>query len=130
MVPLTSPSEISPALPRSTTVSPSSRKVRSLPSASGSGSRPPHVSSIRLPIVPGSAPEIVPEAKRSPGRAVAPLTVAWASCCGNVQYRPRALVRETIVPFSSTSSSMSSAQSPSVRRYSSGSGSWGGAGTR
>ena len=33
------------------------------------------------------------EANRSPGRTAAPLTVAWASICGNVQYRPRAFVR-------------------------------------
>ncbi len=37
------------------------------------------------PRCPASAPEIVPLANRSPGRTAAPLTVAWASCCGNVQ---------------------------------------------
>ena len=43
------------------------------------------VSSIRLPSLPRSAPEIVPEANRSPVRTLAPLTVACASCCGIVQ---------------------------------------------
>ena len=47
-----------------------------------------------------------------PGRTLVPLTVAWASCCGNVQYSPRAFVREITSPLSSTSSAMSSAQSP------------------
>ena len=50
---------------------------------------------------PASGPEIVPQANRSPGRTVAPLTVACASCCGNVQYRPRALPRVTASPLSS-----------------------------
>ena len=50
-------------------------------------------------------------------------TVAWASCCGNVQYSPRAFVRLITSPLSSTSSATSSAQSPSARRYSSGGGS-------
>ena len=36
-------------------------------------------------LAPGSAPEIVPEAKRSPVPIDAPFTVACASCCGIVQ---------------------------------------------
>ena len=46
---------------------------------------PFHVSSIRLPSLPRSAPEIVPEAIRSPVRMLAPFEVACASCCGIVQ---------------------------------------------
>ena len=79
IVPRTAPSSIVPARPRSVTVSPSARK--------------PVPASSRQPWLPGSVPEIVPEANRSPGRTAAPLTVACASCCGNVQYRRRALPR-------------------------------------
>ena len=46
---------------------------------------PFHVSSIRLPSLPRSAPEIVPDAIRSPVRTLAPFDVACASCCGIVQ---------------------------------------------
>ena len=42
-----------------------------------------------------SGPEIVPEASRSPVRSEAPLTVRWAICWATLQYRWRALVRET-----------------------------------
>ena len=81
MRPRTSPS----GSPRSTTSSPSSRNVRSLPSPSRSGSVPFQVSSMRLPSLPRSAPEIVPDAIRSPVRTLAPFEVACASCCGIVQ---------------------------------------------
>jgi hypothetical protein len=79
--PRTSPS----GSPRRTTSSPSSRNVRSLPSSSRTGSAPFRVSSIRLPSLPRSAPEIVPDAITSPARMLAPFTVACASCCGIVQ---------------------------------------------
>ena len=71
IVPDTSPNDTFPAAPRNTTVSPSARNGRP--------------SSISDPSEPGDGPEIVPEANRSPGRTAAPLTVACASCCGNVQ---------------------------------------------
>ena len=87
-----------------------------LPSSSASGSDPFQVSSSSDPSDPRSAPEIVPVANRSPVRIEAPFDVAWASCCGIVQYRCRAFVRDTTLPWSTTSSSMSSAQSPAARR--------------
>ena len=49
------------------------------------GSAPFQVSSIRLPSLPRSPPEIVPDAIRSPVRMLAPFEVACASCCGIVQ---------------------------------------------
>ncbi len=85
IVPATSPSSTSPARPRSTTVSPSSRNVLVLPSPSMIGCAPLRVSSISEPSLPGSGPEIVPDANRSPVRSDAPFTVACASCCGIVQ---------------------------------------------
>ena len=66
----------SPARPRSTTSSPSSRNVRSEPSSRRTGRSPFHVSSMSEPSDPCSAPEIVPDAKRSPVRIEAPFTVA------------------------------------------------------
>ena len=36
-----------------------------------------------------AGPEIVPDAKRSPVRADAPLTVRWASICAGDQYISR-----------------------------------------
>ena len=56
------------------------RAVRQL-----SGRAPFSVSSISEPSLPGSAPEIVPDAIRSPVRTAAPFDVACASCCGIVQ---------------------------------------------
>ena len=49
------------------------------------GCAPFDVSSMSEPSLPCSGPEIVPDAKRSPVRSDAPLTVACASCCGIVQ---------------------------------------------
>ncbi len=96
------------AVARSVTVSPSSRKVRSLPSSRVTGSVPLHVSSRKHPRVPFSGPEIVPEPKRSPSRTVAPLTVMWATICAGDQYMSRNSGRETTVPFQSTSTWTSS----------------------
>ena len=79
--PRTSPSPSA----RSTTSSPSSRKVRVEPSASAIGSAPFHVSSMKEPRASRSGPEIVPEASRSPVRSDAPLTVRWATCWATLQ---------------------------------------------
>ena len=68
------------------TVSPSSRNERVVPSGRATGRSPLLASSMRQPSVPGSVPDTVPEANRSPGRMAAPFTVAWASIWGNVQY--------------------------------------------
>ena len=80
MRPRTSPSRS----PRSTTSSPSSRNVRSPPSrAERFGAVPRQLD--QAPSLPRSAPEIVPDAIRSPVRTLAPFEVACASCCGIVQ---------------------------------------------
>ena len=68
------------------TTSPSSRKVRVEPSASGSGSWPFQDSSMSEPRWSRSGPLTVPEANRSPVRSAAPLTVRCASCWAAVQY--------------------------------------------
>ena len=86
IVPRTSPSSSSPARPRSTTSSPSSRNVALR--AVGESQRPlavPGQLDERSLAIPGSGPEIVPDANRSPVRIDAPFTVACASCCGIVQ---------------------------------------------
>ena len=62
------------------------------------------------PRVPGSGPLMVPEAKRSPVRVLAPLTVRWASIWAGDQYIVRYGGRLTTSPFSTTSTSMSSAR--------------------
>jgi hypothetical protein len=67
------------------TSSPSSRKVRTDPSGSVSGSAPPQLSSSRQPRWSRFGPLTVPEANRSPVRAGAPFTVMWASICAAVQ---------------------------------------------
>ena len=97
------------------------------PSASSIGSAPFHASSSSEPRCSRSGPEMVPEAKRSPTRTDAPLTVRCASCWAADQYRWRALVRAMTVSLSSISRSRSSAHGSS-RRYSSGAGSCAGAG--
>ena len=65
------------------------RRPRGTPSCSRRRARigraPFDVSSISEPSLPGSGPEIVPDANRSPVRIDAPFTVACASCCGIVQ---------------------------------------------
>src|SRR3954447_1104421 len=117
--PRTSPSPTPfAARPCSTSSSPSSRK------------RSPRKSSIIEPSDPGSAPEIVPDAIRSPVRSEAPFEVACASCCGSVQYNVLEFPRETVSPFSSTSRAMSSPQSRPPARCGRGGGSCGGASTR
>ena len=80
----TSPSSTSPARPRSTTVSPSSRKVLVLPSPSMIGCVPFRVSSISEPSLPGSGRR-VSRREQIAGPGDAPFTVACASCCGIVQ---------------------------------------------
>src|SRR5262249_44804405 len=60
------------------TSSPSARKPRVVPSGRTSGRAPFEVSSMRQPRVPGAAPLTVPDAKRSPGRTLAPFTVRCA----------------------------------------------------
>src|SRR4051794_9339870 len=79
--PVTSPRLIRPpsvpgAVAPIVTVSPSSRKVGVLPSASVSGWAPPSVSSIREPYWPRSGPLTVPEANRSPCAG----SRRWRSC--------------------------------------------------
>src|SRR5581483_7577158 len=80
ILPVTSPRLRTPpptagAVADSVTVSPSSRNDRVAPSGSVSGSAPFQLSSIRDPRWSGDGPETVPEAKRSPVRSEAPLTV-------------------------------------------------------
>ena len=96
------------AVARRVMVSPSSRKVRWVPSSRVSGSVPLQVSSRKQPRVPFSGPEIVPDPKRSPSRRVAPLTVMCATIWAGDQYRSRDCGRETTVPFQSTSRCRSS----------------------
>ena len=121
---------------RSTTSSPSSRNVRR-----GPGHRQrigPARGSARsgCPRCPGSGPDTVPDASRSPVRRWAPLTVRWAICWGTVQYRPANVVRLTVSAATapagrrSTASRRSNAQSSSRRRYGSGGGSCAGPRTR
>ena len=112
--------------PVMTTVSPSSRNLRSEPSGSETGLCPFSVSSIRLPWLPGPEPDTVPEAYRSPGRAVAPFMVTWASCWAMVQYIPAKPVLVTTMGSiprrcisadrRATSSSRSIPQSPDACR--------------
>ena len=127
--------------PRSVTSSPFSRNARLSPLGSVIGRSPFHVSSMKLPCVPGSLPLIVPEAKRSPGRATAPLAVACASCCATLQYVPAKFVREISCgcdpglahPCASAvrpRARSSYADGRASRRYASGSGSCGGPWTR
>ena len=52
-------------------------------------------------------PEMVPEAKKSPVRVEAPLTVVWASICAGDQYICPYGGRDTTSPFHATSRSMS-----------------------
>src|SRR5699024_11721607 len=73
---------------------------------------------------------MVPEANRSPVRAVAPLTVQCASIWAGDQYMWAYGGRETISSFHSTSRSMFKPQSWLPRKYGRGSGSWVGVGTR
>src|SRR5690606_38258293 len=134
MRPRTSPKPIRPppapgAVAEITTSSPSSRKVRGSPFTS-IGSLPPQVSSMNEPRWSGPGPEIVPEAKRSPVRVDAPLTVMCASICAGDQYISRYGGRLTTWPFQATVSSMSSPHGALSRRYGSGTGSWGGVLTR
>ena len=95
------------AVAERTISSPSSRKVRWAPPTS-TGSCPPQVSSMNAPRCSFSGPEIVPEAKRSPVRVGAPLTVRWASIWAGDQYIAAYGGRLTTWPFHSTSRSMSS----------------------
>ena len=90
MWPVTSPKPIlvpsaAGAVALIVTSSPSSRKLRTDPSASVSGSAPPQLSSSRQPRWSRSGPLTVPEPNRSPVRADAPFTVMWASICAAVQ---------------------------------------------
>src|SRR6478752_725674 len=82
-VPVTSPRRKNPvgvgAVAVMVTVSPSDRNALDEPSAKVTGSVPLRVSSMNDPAVPGSGPEIVPDAYRSPGRTLAPPTVSCAS---------------------------------------------------
>src|ERR1700751_1458 len=89
--PVTSPKQIlvpsaAGAVALIATSSPSSRKLRTDPSASVRGSAPPQLSSSRQPRWSRSGPLTVPEANRSPVRVEAPFTVMWASICAAVQY--------------------------------------------
>src|ERR1019366_1333977 len=124
--PRTSPSEIHPAWPRvphqprTTTSSPSSSHALVVPSARRIGSRPLEVSSIKLPALRGSDPEIVPVANSSPVRVAAPLTVTWASCWAIDKYRPAAVEVLTRVPFSNSSSFTSSPRGSGTLRYGAG----------
>ena len=68
------------------------------------------VSSINEPRWSGPGPLTVPEAKRSPVRSDAPLTVRWASICAGVQYIAANGGRETTWPLSRTSSARSRPQ--------------------
>ena len=90
-MPETSPNPIrepsSPAQPRITMESPSLRNLRSSPSATVTVALPPYVCSSKLPSVPGSDPEMVPEPKRSPGCRLQPVMVWWAIICGHDQRR-------------------------------------------
>ena len=72
-----------------TTSSPSSRKPRVPPSGRASGSRAVRRQLDQRPALAGLGPLTVPEAKRSPVRSDAPLTVMWASICAGVQYIER-----------------------------------------
>src|SRR5438270_1797773 len=112
------------------TVSPSSRNDRVEPSASVSGSAPFQVSSMSDPRWPGSGPDTVPEAKRSPARVEAPLTVMWASIWSAVQYIVANGGRDTTEPLSATSIDRSRPHGPLRRRYGSGAGSCAGPSTR
>lgn len=67
----TGASPSNPATACMATSSPSRSQVRRSPSARTTASRPPRVASSRQPCEPGAAPEIVPDAKRSPARSVA-----------------------------------------------------------
>src|SRR5205085_5043387 len=97
-------------------------------------------SSMRQPSVPGSAPDTVPEANRSPGRTDVPLTVAWASIWGKVQYwsaRRQWAIEAGGMSLTrihwlwiDTSSRMSYAARAGGDRYADGSGSWTGPSTR
>ena len=90
------------------TTSPSARYPRVVPSGSVTGRLPSQVISSRQPRSPGRPPETVPEANRSPVRSAAPLTVAWASCCGAVQYMPAAGGWEITWPLTAISIDRSS----------------------
>jgi len=68
------------------TVSPSCRNFLSPPSDRGTGFDPLQESSSMEPKEEGSGPEIVPDARRSPGFMLQPVIVWWASCCFIVQY--------------------------------------------
>ena len=50
-------------------------------------------------VVVRTVPLMVPEPRRSPGRALQPEMVWWASCCFIVQYMYLKLVLETTLPF-------------------------------
>ena len=56
------------------------------PSSKVTGSVPPQVSSRKQPRWSTRGPDTVPEANRSPGRTVAPLTVRCASCWAHDQF--------------------------------------------
>jgi len=98
------------------TSSPSSRKLRTDPSGSVSGSAPPQLSSSRQPRWSRSGPLTVPDANRSPVRVEAPFTVMWASICAAVQYVVAYGGRAASCPFSRTSSSRSRPHGPASAR--------------
>jgi hypothetical protein len=74
---------------------------------SPNGSFPPQDSSSKEPRCSRSAPDTVPEANRSPVRSDAPLTVMCASIWAGDQYIEEYGGRATVLPFSTTSKSMS-----------------------
>src|SRR5262249_10768058 len=92
--PVTSPNPIRELFPWHhpviVTRSPSCKNVRFSPSGNVSGFVPFHASSSRLPYESGVGPLMVPDASRSPGRRLQPLTVWCASCWQTFQYRWRA----------------------------------------
>eukprot|EP00965_Chrysotila_dentata_P037940 1260935-Pleurochrysis_carterae.AAC.1 len=73
------------ALPRSTTVSPSSRKLRCVPSGICNGCAPDHESSSMEPYEPASLPLTVPVPSKSPGRRLQPVSVCCVTICEGLQ---------------------------------------------
>lgn len=94
--PTSSPS-CSPAQPRITTVSPSWMNLRSCPPLNLIGVFPPCDCSSKLPCVPGSLPEMVPDPKRSPGRRLQPEIEWWATICDHDHSRFLVEVRVMVV---------------------------------
>ena len=80
---------------RRVTSSPSARKARRSPVGRVSSRTPPAVRSSRQPAPSSPVPEMVPLARRSPGRSGHPLLAWWATIWATVQYMPRNAARLT-----------------------------------